>query len=285
MADKQFHPANNNPERPPVSLYDEPGKALLGGVYHVVIFLFTLQSLSILMFLRRRIGKRILRAWVFVATFLVLVTLGGGWIHPPFSEATGADGSLLLYAFAMALLAIYHTCIGRELTSPDIPEHAKLHTRARGDSHLMLLLGNLPRFYLPLGCSFYYGKFFQPLQVTPLPEAFVQRFAEPVLLAVLSGVFAAQGSFLGGWLGLSAISLLCVESEYQQSALDKLDDLYDQRLEARTFALIKSGLEQGGRTPAKVNGITTNGIARLSETLLQLQNERNRWIEGGENAG
>ena len=283
MADKPFQPVNN-PARPPVSLYDEPAKALIGAVYHVILFFFTLQSLSVLVFLRHRIGKRVMRTWIFIITFLLLVTLGGGWVHPPFSDASGADGALLLYAFAMTVFAFYHSCVGRELTAPEIPEHAKLHTRARGDSHLMRLLGNLPRFYLPLRCSFCYGKFFQPLQVTPLSEAFVQRFAEPLLLTVLGGVFAANGSFLGGWLCLSATTLFCVESDYQQNALNKLDDLYDQRLEARTFALIKSGLEHGSRTPAKVNGIATDGIARVSQTLIQLQNERSRWIEDGESA-
>lgn len=284
MADKQFHPVNDS-TRPPVSLYDAPARALIGEMYRVILFFFNLQSLSVLVFLRYRLGKRVMRTWIFVVTFLLLVTLGGGWVHPPFSDASGADGALLLYAFAMVLLALYHTCVGRELTAPSIPEHLKLHTRARGDSHLMLLLGNLPRFYLPLRCSFSYGKFFQPLQVTPLSEAFVQRFAEPLLLSVVGGLFAAEGSFLGGWLCLCAITLSCVETDFQQSALEKLDDLYDQKLEARTFALIRSSLEQGSRTPAKVNGITTNGIARVSETLLQLQNERNRWIEGEEKAG
>lgn len=264
---------NSLPERP-LNLYDDPAKVFIGGpIYKLIIFLATVQSSSILVLLRHRIGKRVMRGWIFQLLFILLVTIGGGIFNLfLFFGNPGADMPMLLFAIAMAAFAFYHYHVARELTETGIPERLQLHTRARGDSYAMPLLQHLPRLRLPMW--HFYTRRLRLVQVLPLDEPAVQRVIEPLLLLILGGIFSFQGSKLGFWLMLSALSLVIVETDYQNNAMEALDDQYDARLESHTMRIIQESLSQNAKMPAKMNGIVTSGIARVSESLLQLQQDR-----------
>lgn len=270
---KRIYAMNSLPERP-LNLYDDPAKVFIGGpIYKFIIFLATLQSSSVLVFLRHRIGKRVMRGWIFQLLFILLVTAGGGIFNLfLFFGNPGADMPMLFFAIAMAGFAFYHYHVSRELTEAGIPERLQLHTRARGDSYLMSLIQHLPRLRLPMW--HFYTRRFRLVQVLPLEEPAVQRMVEPLVLLILGGIFSFQGSKLGFWLMLSAVSLVMVETDYQNNAMEALDDQYDARLESKTMRIIQENLSQNARMPAKMNGIVTAGIARVSESLLQLQKIR-----------
>lgn len=270
---KRIHAMNSLPERP-LNLYDDPVKVFIGGpIYKFIIFFATLQSSSILVLLRHRIGKRVMRGWIFQLLFILLVTAGGGIFNLfLFFGNPGADMPMLLFAIAMAAFAFYHYHVARELTETGIPERLQLHTRARGDSYAMPLLQHLPSLRLPMW--HFYTHRFRMVQVLPLEEPAVQRVIEPLLLLILGGIFSFQGSKLGFWLMLSALSLVIVETDYQNNAMEALDDQYDARLESRTMRIIQESLSNNTKMPVKTNGIVTSGIARVSESLLQLQQDR-----------
>lgn len=270
---RKIHAMNGLPERP-LNLYDDPAKVFIGGpIYKLIVLLATVQSSSVLVFLRHRIGKRVMRGWIFQLLFILLVTAGGGIFNLfLFFGNPGADMPMLLFAIAMAAFAFYHYHVARELTETGIPERLQLHTRARGDSYAMPLLQHLPRLHLPMW--HFYTRRLRLVQVLPLDEPAVQRVIEPLLLLIVGGIFSFQGSKLGFWLMLSALSLVIVETDYQNNAMEALDDQYDARLESRTMRIIQESLSQNAKMPAKMNGIVTSGIARVSESLLHLQQDR-----------
>jgi hypothetical protein len=270
---KRIHAMNSLPERP-LNLYDDPAKVFIGGpIYKFIIFLATVQSSSILVLLRHRIGKRVMRGWIFQLLFIFLVTAGGGIFNLfLFFGNPGADMPMLLFAIAMATFAFYHYHVARELTETGIPERLQLHTRARGDSYAMPLLQHIPSLRLPMW--HFYTRRFRLVQVLPLDEPAVQRVVEPLVLLIIGSILSFQGSKLGFWLMLSALSLVIVETDYQNNAMEALDDQYDARLESRTMRIIQESLSQNAKMPAKMNGIVTSGIARVSESLLHLQQDR-----------
>lgn len=270
---RKIHAMNALPERP-LNLYDDPAKVFIGGpIYKLIVLLATVQSSSVLVFLRHRIGKRVMRGWIFQLLFILLITAGGGIFNLFFFFGNPeADMPMLLFAIAMAAFAFYHYHVSRELTETGIPERLQLHTRARGDSHAMFLLQHLPHLRLPMW--HFYTRRFRLVQVLPLDEPAAQRMIEPLLLLVLGGIFSFQGSKLGFWLMLSALSLVIVETDYQNNAMEALDDQYDARLESRTMRIVQESLSNKSTMPAKVNGIATSGIARVSESLIRLQQDR-----------
>lgn len=270
---KRIRPINSKDERKP-NIYDDPANLFITQeVRKVVVFLCWIQSNSVLVLLRHRIGKRVMRGWIFQLLFILLVTAGGGIFNLfLFFGNPGADMPMLLFAIAMAAFAFYHYHVARELTETGIPERLQLHTRARGDSYVMPLLQHLPPLRLPM--LHFYTRRFRRVQVLPLDEPAVQRVIEPLLLLILGSIFSFQGSKLGFWLMLSALSLVVVETDYQNNAMEALDDQYDARLESRTMRIIQESLSQNAKMPAKMNGIVTSGIARVSESLLQLQQDR-----------
>jgi len=270
---KRIRPINSKDERKP-NIYDDPADLFIAQeVRKVVVFLCWIQSNSVLVFLRHRIGKRVMRGWIFQLLFILLVTAGGGIFNLfLFFGNSGADMPMLLFAIAMAAFAFYHYHVARELTETGIPERLQLHTRARGDSYVMSLIRHMPHLRLPMW--HFYTRRLRMVQVLPLEEPAVQRLIEPLLLLILGGIFSFQGSKLGFWLMLSALSLVIVETDYQNNAMEALDDQYDARLESRTMRIIQESLGNNTKMPAKMNGIVTSGIARVSESLLQLQKKR-----------
>jgi hypothetical protein len=177
---KRIYAMNGLPERP-LNLYDDPIKVLIGSpIYKLMIVIAMIQSSSVLVFLRGRIGKRVMRGWIFQLSFLILMTIGSGGVHVFLNLGyEGIDIPVIVYALLMALLAIYNYHVGRELTDPEIPERLKLHTRARGDSFLIEVMEDLPTLTIPMW--HFYAERFYPQQILPFSEPFIQRVVEPVL--------------------------------------------------------------------------------------------------------
>ncbi|MBW4597535.1 MAG: hypothetical protein KME46_32720 [Brasilonema angustatum HA4187-MV1] len=275
---KKIIPTNSRGERQP-NAYDDPSDFFITReVRSVIYFVCWIQSNSVLVFLRYRIGKRVMRGWIFQFLFIVLASLSGcfnfvAW----FGNKFPGDKMMGLFAVAMGILAIYHYHVARELTEPDIPIDLQLHTRARGDSHLMWLMRSKRPLKLPM--LHFYTRRIRSVQVYPFDELTMQRVIEPLLLVVLAGILTVTGHWqLGTWLSTSALCLTFVETEYQIGAEKAMDDKYDGRLESRAMRMTEEALEQKAKNlQPKINGIPTAGMARVSQALMQLQKKR---IEG-----
>lgn len=136
QSNKEVQPLHSTTERP-INLYDDPISFVMDNLaYKFAIVLCMLQSNSVLVFLRHRIGRRIMRGWIFQMLFVFLICASGLGV---FFTHDSIDVPLAIYALLMGLLAIYHHSVGKELTEVPDP-NLRLHTMSRGDSHLMLLM-------------------------------------------------------------------------------------------------------------------------------------------------
>lgn len=263
QSNKEVQPLYSTAQRP-INLYDDPISFVMDNLaYKFAIVLCLLQSNSVLVFLRHRIGRRIMRGWIFQMLFIFLMCASGLGV---FFTHDSIDVPLAIYALLMGLLAIYHHSVGKELTEVTDP-NLKLHTMSRGDSHLMRLMSIMPRITIPV--YQFYRKRFKKVRLFPLGEPTVQRVLEPIFLLLMAAYFSFwQPSFLGGWLALSAITLLVVESDYHTRALNTSLDLFDAQIEAGVMREVQTASHQGNRpTHDKINGIS---VATASEQMLRL---------------
>ena len=271
QSNKEVQPLHSTGERP-INLYDDPISFVMDNLaYKFAIVLCMLQSNSVLVFLRHRIGRRIMRGWIFQMLFIFLMCSSGLGV---FFTHNSIDVPLAIYALLMGLLAIYHHSVGKELTEVTDP-NLMLHTMSRGDSHLMLLMYIMPRITLPV--YQFYQKQFKPVRILPLSEPTVQRVLEPIFLLLMSAYFSFwQPSFLGWWLALSSITLIVVESDYHARALNTSLDLFDAQIEARVMQEVQTAYNQGNKpTRGKMNGIS---VATASEQMLRLV-QRTRQVD------
>lgn len=263
----KVYPMNALPDRPR-NLYDDPIAALIGSpLYKLIIVLCMIQSNNAIVFFRYRIGRRIMRGWIFQLLFVILLIVSGGtdvWLKPV--GEWDCDSAVIFYALVMGILAIYHHNVGKELTETDNPDEV-LHTMARGDSYLMVLMRAIPPFTVPM--FHFYHERFRPVQVFPVSEAMVQRLIEPLILIILGFVFTAKGSWLGFWLVLSAVNLRIVEADYYTRAVNAYLDMFDARIESQVIHAISES--QARKKPLRQK---INGIATASEYLRQLQMKR-----------
>ncbi|WP_375493356.1 hypothetical protein [uncultured Nostoc sp.] len=255
---------------PSLNLYDDPIALLMTDkLYKLLVVICMIQSNNAIVFFRHRIGRRIMRAWIFIFLFLVLISVGFG--SAAFQAEHNIDLMLVLYALSMGILAIYHYNVGKELTEIKDPNQM-LHTMARGDSYLMYLMDMMPRITIPMW-HFYYRRW-RPVLIFPLDEPTVQRVLEPIILAILGGIFALNGSALGGWLLISALCLVFVESDYHTGATNKMLDMFDSKIEARVMQAVNDSYKKQEPVRTKINGIATT-----SEQMLQILKQKTEKAE------
>ena len=254
------------------NLYDDPLAAFIdGGIYKVFIFLFTCISASVLIFLRYRIGLRLVRMWVFVVLSLLLggfsLLFGGGWIAMLVGLYSNHASDLQWFSLLMLIVGFCRNQAAKELV-----EHSThpLHTMARGNSYLTKGLSTMPRVY-GVWWKFTSPHYITRPQLLPLDERAIQRWGEPTLLLVLGGMLSWNGSPLGGWLVFCAIALNVVESDYHIKGENHYYNMKDAEIEGR---VMKAMRDPQYRQETIGNDGKIGGIAVVSDELRQMRSRR-----------
>ena len=259
-------------EQHKTNTFDDPFATFIdGAIYKVFIFLFICVSSTVIIFLRYRIGLRLARMWVFTLFFL----LAGGY-SLLFSSGVLAllSGFIPAHAFDLAWFSIAALIVGyyRNAVAKELVEHPTqpLHTMARGNSYLTRSLSRLPEVY-GIGWRFTPSFHLTRPQWFPLSEPAIQRWLEPVLLAVIGGILVWMGSPVGGWLSFSAICLSIVESDYHIKGENHYYNLKDSEIEGKVMKAMHDPhyFQQEAGKDGKIGG-----IAVVSEELRQMRQRR-----------
>lgn len=254
------------------NIYDDPFAAFVdSGLYKAFIFLFTCVSASVIIFLRYRIGLRLVRMWVFLLLFALLggssLVFSGGWFI--FLGGTGSSHGFDLAWFSLFMLAVgyYRNQVAKELV--EHPTHP-LHTMARGNSYLTRLLSRAPHIY-GIGWRATPSFHFMRPRWFPLEEPAIQRLAEPLLLVIVGGMLSFSGSPVGGWLMLCAIALGVVESDYHIKGENHYYNMKDAEIEGKVMKAMHDP-QYRQQTTEKDGKI--GGIAVVSDELRQMRARR-----------
>ncbi len=176
---------------------------------------------SLLVFLRRDIGIRLLIRRYFVVAAALLI--GFSYVQDPF------DMQLTVFALAVVVLVFIHRARHMRRIKRGVPEW---HSFATGRSVLFSFL--------------------------PLPRVLVQIVIEPVLCGALGWWLAQQSNstfYIGWWIVISAGLLFIMENEIRISLRERLFDLGDTIIDSVNFARwaerFKARPGQGGGTAGK----------------------------------
>ncbi|MBV9468269.1 MAG: hypothetical protein JOZ57_03430 [Abitibacteriaceae bacterium] len=226
------------------NIYDDPLSVLFWW-YDLAIFVLMFPSNSVIVFLRRNLGYRVIRPWMFQLTFLVLLGLSSMGVTSAVLSggATSIVTPLLIFALLMGGLAFYHRRRGWELL---FDEPNPIHSMSRGDSHLAKVL---------------------PM----LREDIIQRYIEPAVCILLGLVLLPFAWTLGVWLLLSGVALTFIEGLFVERAVNDVLDRHDARIEAKINREVDEAkaTRNAPTLPArKVGGVT------LSPELQRLQAAR-----------
>ncbi len=276
-----------DPIREQRNLWDDPLSTLAW--YDFMMFVMMLPSTSVIVFLRTKLGYRLMKPWVMGMIFWGLMvssvlfspqalTINPDAIvtatarnmrnnyrqqHPgevlPMGEPreipqhqSSGPAPLAYFAIAMVLLAWFHRRRAWKLVfHPDNP----LHTMARGDSYIYMVTSR----FLPF-----------------ISEYHVQRYIEPVICMLLGLVFTAFPSYylLGAWLVFSGVALAGIEQVVEQQRIKVLLDDADGTIEARALAeaakvMAATHAPKSGKI-AKIGGVTVSPeVMRLRAKLAQ----------------
>ena len=230
------------------NLYEDPLSVLFQW-YDFVIFLMMFPSNSVLVFLRKNLGYRLMRPWVFGAVFLILWAMGS--TGALFASYAGSEGSAVAsnvatcaFAIAMAVFAFFQRRNAWKLVFRD---KDPIHTMSRGDSRLCAIL--------------------------PLPEWFIQRYVEPILIFMIGLLmsFVFHWVTLGMWFFISSVCLATIEAMILDKTLSAFLDIRDGRVEA-AFMREMDQIGDGKTQPkAKVGGlaIASPELMRIRESRLK----------------
>jgi len=232
---------NNDRHR---NMYEDP-VACLFWWYDLVIFICMFPSNAVLVWIRSGLGYRLMKPWVFWTIFLVLMGTAMSGLSASALTGEGAAGNyaVLIYALGMGVLAFYHRKRGWTRAFDPVDP---LHSMSRGDSYLAK--------FLPF-----------------VPEWIIQRYVEPIALALLGYglVYYCHWVILGFGLMIAAACLAVVEAVVLEKAINVLLDARDAKIEARYIKEMDDAVAGRGQTQKKVGGLAT-----LSPELVKLRRER-----------
>jgi len=233
------------------NLYEDPLACLIWW-WDLMILGLMFPSNSVIVFLRKNLGYRLMRPWIFGAIFLFLAFTGfGGFVSFILSggatggiETGGGSMPLLIYALALAVLAFIHRRRGWKLV---LRKDDPVHTMSRGDSYLAMLL---------------------PF----IPEWVIQRYVEPLLLLALGYYLARlQWTVLGLWLMLSSACLAGIESVVLEHSINAMLDPLDDKIEAKMMQAMDAAIEGKGQLARNQK---VGGLVVASPELMRLRAER-----------
>ena len=266
------------------NLYSDPLAVLLWW-YDLAIFALMFPSNSVILFLRKNMGYRLLRPWILGMVSLFLLSLSGlasalSSLSSPLARANYPSGAgdvagpsngpahaVLAFVVLMGILAWIHRSRAWDLVFRDSDP---VHTMSRGDSFLAKPLGRLPRLSLPI-FSFTTWTF-RMHPVLPVPEWVVQRYIEPLLLMGLGLVlmFKMQWGVLGGWLFVAGVALAAIEALVIEQSVNTFLDLGDDKIAARFVKELSAAPTGNGQAPpAKIGGLVS-----ASPEMMRLRAQR-----------
>lgn len=198
----------------------------------IVRMLALFPALSVLVFIRARVGLRLLKAnWLFGLTAILLA--GALAVHSAFKPFPAIA---VIYPLAMLTCGL----VQRHRRWRELVAGKRWHTFSPGCGYLALL--RLPNWFSS--------------------HRRTERFGEPAavaLVALVVGIFLSHG--LGVWLGLSAFALMVWECDAYEKALnrelDMLDSLFSSEVQAELVE-IYDGAQMADQPPPTV--IQTAGI-------------------------
>ena len=220
----------------------------------IVLWLLEFPALTILVFLRRKVGYRTLKPLrLFIMAMILcylgnpnaqLFNLGERLIPVDFSGALSIFGSLV---FIVGM-------VQRWLRWREIRRGVMWHTHSRGVSYFEFL---------------------------PIRIDFVYRFVDPLVAGII-GIVIAQVPFfrgLGTWIVFGAIAVFMLEQYIHDKQIDHdldiLDSLFVSEVHAKTVAHFTGDAQQGA-VPARTSLSETAGIATGVAADIAAQIERRR---------
>jgi hypothetical protein len=208
----------------------------------LVVTIMMFPALTVMVFLRHKIGYRRLKPWQLFLMALLLVflpTLGSVTRSlSPFGPAQPASSySTPVIIFVLAMLAL--GLVQRHMRWTDIRNGVVWHTYSPGVSYLSVL---------------------------PLRDDWVRRFVDPLACAVVGFiVWFTISTTLGWWLVFSALALYIVEQyAYEQQLehdLDILDGLFASQIQSETMEHFSGGQQPEKLRPLDQTGGIPTGIA------------------------
>jgi hypothetical protein len=207
---------------------------------NILQYLTLFPALTVMIFLRRRIGYRFLDMLKIQFMFIALLAYG------TFSTITfgpQAGGIIFLFSLAMLITAI----IERRIRWNEIRRGVSWHTYSRGISWFSSFL--------------------------PLPEITVKRFIDPAAVLILGiGLFFVVRP-LGFYLLLSAVCLFLFETiDFQKQIdrmLDQLDSLSESEVVSQNIEYFEHGGTAGNRSLEETAGIPTGVAADLEDAIAR----------------
>jgi hypothetical protein len=222
----------------------------IGRRLNLTLWIADIAALSVIVFVRRRLGYRTIELGRIVFLFFFLVfgvtwIIGlTNWIH--LTDMNGLSGSgplILFFAFPMLGLAIFHRFRHwRDIKRADL----RWMTTSRGVSH------------------------FEHLPISP---NVIYRFVDAGVCflsgAIINVVFDMK--LLGDWIMFSAIMFLIVEQQHYNAqlhhSLDMLDSMIAARAQSRLVQYYSAQEQQGCLSRVETAGLPT-GIGRDVERLI-----------------
>ncbi len=195
-------------------------------------------ALTIIVFLRRKVGFRFLDMLKIQAMFVLLLAYGG-FCSLTFGPVAG--GVIALFAWMVLIAAI----IERRLRWHDIKRGVSWHTYSRGISWFNSFL--------------------------PLSEVAARRFLDPAVALIVGILFFFLFQPFGFYLILSAVCLFLFETiDYQKQIdlmLDHLDNLVQSEVLSDNIDYFQSGAAGGVRSVEETAGIPTGTDPDLAEAI------------------
>ena len=217
----------------------------------IVAVLASFPALTVMVFLRRKLGYRFIDLMKVQIMVLLL------WIAAPFSAIIGGVLSTVLLAlFGLAVLAAAY--IERGIRWREIKRGISWHTYSRG----IPWIGNLLH----------------------MPETAGKRFIDPAAVAVIGVLFAVTiARAFGLYLILCAVCLFIFEAwDYDRSInrmLDQLDNLVESEVVSGNVEYFEQGGQKQERPVEQTAGIPTGVSPDLAAAIARRQ-ARNRKQQG-----
>jgi hypothetical protein len=232
------------------NLYDDPEEVLTPHYDTGVVILLCISN-TLLPFLRKNLGYRLLQPRWLTIGFLVM--LGAGYLEFNAQTATltmHQDGLLMM---GLAVMMMMGAGAQRWKARPQAQTAAThIHTRSRGNSTLMPLF-----------------------RIFRIPEVAVQSWLEPIFAFALGCYLVNVGwELTGWWLAIAAVCLSAVEGIVTKNQRVALMNLRDNRVDAQTLQSMDSAAP--GSTGATPPPRTTT--AELSPELMRLHRKKRGWF-------
>ena len=207
----------------------------------IIAVLASFPALTVMVFLRRKLGYRFIDMMKIQVTVLLL------WGLSAFSAVANPRAGAAFFLFSLAVLAFAY--VGRWLRWRDIKNGIAWHTYSRGVSWINYII--------------------------PLRETTVKRFLDPLIVAVIGLVLSFVFSWFGYFLVFSAACLFIFEAWDYDKAVNRMLDVLDSQVESEVVSANVEYFEQGGqaneRPVEQTAGIPTGVAPDLAAAIARRQ--------------